>query len=100
MDTLTSVGPIRLVLLGVYVAMSSLAFIMYGMDKAAARQGRWRTPEVTLHLVSAFGGWPGALVAQRVFRHKTRKQPFRMMFWFTVIINCIALVWLVANLPS
>jgi uncharacterized membrane protein YsdA (DUF1294 family) len=49
----------------------------YAADKSAAEQGRWRTSESTLHAVALVGGWPGALVARRVFRHKTRKQPFR-----------------------
>jgi uncharacterized membrane protein YsdA (DUF1294 family) len=39
-------------------------------------------------------GWPGALAARRVFRHKTTKQPFRTIFWGTVIANCVALAWL------
>ena len=45
------------------------------------------------------GGWPGALVARRVFRHKTTKQPFRTIFWVTVIANCVALAWFVAAAP-
>jgi len=74
--------------------MSVVAFALYGRDKAAARQGSWRTPELTLHLISLVGGWPGALIGQRVFRHKTRKQPFRAIFWFTVVANLVALLWL------
>ena len=70
-----------------------------GADKAAARQGRWRTPESTLHTLALVGGWPGALVAQRVFRHKTTKQPFRTIFWFTVVANCAALAWLLLGHP-
>lgn len=38
-----------------------------------AERGRWRTPENTLHVAELLGGWPGALVAQQLFRHKTRK---------------------------
>ena len=68
--------------------------MLYGRDKAAARGGLWRTPEITLHLVSVAGGWPGALIAQRVFRHKTRKQPFRTVFWCTVVANLTFAAWL------
>ena len=80
---------------GFYALMSVVAFGLYGIDKSAAQRGAWRTPEATLHLFEIAGGWPGALIAQRVFRHKTRKQPFQAIFWAAVIANCAALFWLI-----
>jgi uncharacterized membrane protein YsdA (DUF1294 family) len=47
-----------------------------------------------LHLLALAGGWPGALVAQNRLRHKSRKKPFRTIFWATVAINGAAFVWL------
>jgi uncharacterized membrane protein YsdA (DUF1294 family)/cold shock CspA family protein len=82
-----------------YGLLSGAAFLMYGADKSAARQGRWRTSESTLHTIALVGGWPGALVARQVFRHKTTKQPFRTIFWGTVVVNCAALAWFVAEAP-
>lgn len=89
----------RLAVIIVYAVLSAVLFVLYGIDKAAARRDRRRTPEVTLHVMAALGGWPGALLAQRVFRHKTRKQPFQAIFWATVATNCAALAWLVIVLP-
>ena len=86
-------------LLLVYAALSLAAFVMYRADKRAAETGAWRTPEANLHAVALLGGWPGALVARRVFRHKTRKQPFRTIFWVTVVANCTALAWFVYAAP-
>lgn len=86
-------------LLAAYGLFSGVAFLMYGADKAAAEQGRWRTSESTLHTIALVGGWPGALVARRVFRHKTTKQPFRTIFWVTVIANCVALAGVVYEAP-
>lgn len=86
-------------LLAAYGLLSGVAFLMYGADKSAAEQGRWRTSESTLHTIALVGGWPGALVARRVFRHKTTKQPFRTIFWFTAIANCVALAWFVLAAP-
>ena len=86
-------------LLAAFGLFSGVAFLMYGADKSAAEQGRWRTSESTLHTIAVIGGWPGALVARRVFRHKTTKQPFRTIFWFTVIANCVALIWFVHEAP-
>jgi uncharacterized membrane protein YsdA (DUF1294 family) len=98
--SLTALGAHRLALPGGYVVLSVVTFVAYGLDKSAAEKGRWRTPESTLHLLSLAGGWPGALVGQRVFRHKTRKQPFRAIFWATVIANVTALAWLLTQLPA
>jgi len=80
-------------LLALYLAASLFTFILYAVDKSAARKGAWRTQESTLHVLSLAGGWPGALVAQQKLRHKSRKQPFRLIFWVTVILNCAALGW-------
>lgn len=85
------------VILVIYPGASVITFAAYAIDKSAARKGRWRTPEGTLHMLSLIGGWPGALVAQRVLRHKSRKQPFRLIFWLTVILNCAAFAWLVLD---
>ncbi|MFF2272016.1 DUF1294 domain-containing protein [Agromyces sp. NPDC058136] len=75
-----------------YGAWSLLAFTLYGLDKAAAKRGASRVSEQTLHLVDVVGGWPGALVAQQVFRHKTRKRSFRRVFWAGVVLNLVVLV--------
>jgi len=87
-------------LLAPYCLFSVVGFAMYRADKIAAERGTWRTSEATLHAIALLGGWPGALVARRVFRHKTTKQPFRTIFWCTVIANCVALAWLVFNRPA
>ncbi|MDO8943331.1 MAG: DUF1294 domain-containing protein [Desulfobacterales bacterium] len=97
MAALMALEPVPLLVLGAYILLSAASFILYGIDKSAARRGRWRTPEITLHLLSVAGGWPGALLGQRIFRHKTRKQPFRGIFWCTVIVNCGVLVWFLAG---
>ena len=76
-----------------YLAASLAAFLAYALDKSAARNGKWRTKESTLHLIGLAGGWPGALAAQRLLRHKSRKQSFQIVFWATVILNGCALAW-------
>ncbi|MFU8815619.1 MAG: DUF1294 domain-containing protein [Pseudomonadales bacterium] len=78
----------------VYVTASLLAFLAYAFDKSAARRGRWRVSEQTLHLFALAGGWPGALVAQRWLRHKSKKASFQFTFWVTVVLNGAALGWL------
>ena len=77
-----------------YALISSLSIVLYRHDKRAAQGGRPRTRERTLHLVDLLGGWPGGLVAQGHFRHKTRKTSFQVWFWLTAALNCAAVVWL------
>lgn len=78
-----------------YGVASVLLFGLYGLDKWAAGTRRRRIEEATLHLFAVAGGWPGGLLGQRVFRHKTRKQPFQAIFWVAVFVNCAALLALV-----
>jgi uncharacterized membrane protein YsdA (DUF1294 family) len=74
-----------------YGIASLVTFGAYGIDKSAARRGAGRISEQTLLLLGLVGGWPGALVAQQLFRHKTRKRSFRRAFWGTVGVNVLVL---------
>jgi uncharacterized membrane protein YsdA (DUF1294 family) len=67
--------------------MSLLSFIANGLDRRQATKGGRRVPERTLHLMAFLGGWPGALIAQRQFRHKTQKAPFRIVSWMLVVLH-------------
>ena len=83
-------------LASVEVAMSVAAYFAYKRDKLAAQSRSWRTNEWTLILLGLIGGWPGALVAQRRFRHKTRKFVFQFGYWLSVAANVAVLVWLLS----
>ncbi len=64
-----------------YVLMSIITAIMYAIDKQAARRGTRRIPERTLHTIAILFGWPGALVAQQLFKHKRQKTAFVLTTW-------------------
>ncbi|EGR1768218.1 DUF1294 domain-containing protein [Vibrio parahaemolyticus] len=84
----------QLLLIPVYLILSTFTYLMFAWDKQAAQNGRWRTPENTLHFLSLIGGWPGALLAQFQLRHKSKKQPFKFMLWVTIALNVSCFVWL------
>jgi len=87
-------GTLPLPVLLVYLGMSVLTFTVYLLDKSAAESNRSRTPEKTLHSLALLGGWPGAMIAQQVLRHKSSKEEFRTVFWVTVVLNSLVLAWL------
>ena len=88
---LAGAGWLEMSWLVLYLGASLITYSCYSSDKTAALNARRRTPESTLHIMSLIGGWPGALIAQVLLRHKTRKPSFLIGYWFTVIVNCIAL---------
>ncbi|MGA3683269.1 DUF1294 domain-containing protein [Pseudomonas graminis] len=71
----------------IYALMSVVALALYGYDKKQARHSGQRTPEKLLHGIELLGGWPGALLAQQVFRHKTRKFSYQLVFWLIVLLH-------------
>lgn len=77
----------------VYLVMSLVSFFTYRYDKQVAIDdiGR-RVSESTMHWQEALGGWPGALVAQKMLRHKTIKPSYQAVFWLIVISH--VLVWI------
>ncbi len=67
--------------------LSLLAWREYHHDKEMARASARRVPERVLQSLSFFGGWPGAFLAQRQFRHKTAKASFQRVFWSIVLLH-------------
>lgn len=83
-----------------FLLASVLTFVIYGGDKMAARRGWSRVPESTLLVLGLVGGWPGAVVGQQLFRHKTQKQPFKRYFFITVVLNIGMMVALYCFYPN
>jgi uncharacterized membrane protein YsdA (DUF1294 family) len=80
---------------GWLVVLSGVAMGVMAWDKRAAARAGWRVPEARLHLLSLLGGWPGALLAMRLFKHKRRKAAFVRVFWLTVVVHLAVLALLV-----
>lgn len=81
--------------LAALAAINLAAFAMFGIDKARARQGAWRVKESTLLGLALIGGTPGAYAGRKLFRHKTRKQPFSgLLFAIAVLQVSAAGLWI------
>lgn len=80
---------------GIWLAVISIVtFIFYGFDKARAKSGGWRVPEVTLHWLSLIGGFPGGWAGRSVFRHKTRKGVFLFVLIISTALHAGLIYWL------
>ena len=86
--------PVPLWVLFVYLGVSVITFGAYAIDKSAARLKQRRVAETSLILLGILGGWPGAILAQQLLRHKTVKRSFRIVFWVSVLFNVAAFVTL------
>jgi uncharacterized membrane protein YsdA (DUF1294 family) len=84
-------SPRALIILA-YVLMSMVTLCVYACDKRASSRGRRRVPENTLHALALLGGWPGAIAAQQLLRHKRRKWNFAAITWLVVAIHVTAWV--------
>ena len=79
-----------LIVLGALLAINVIAFLTFGWDKLCAVRNWWRVPEANLLLLALLGGAIGAIVGQQVFRHKTRKEPFRSSLYLMCGVNVVA----------
>lgn len=79
---------------GVLAVMSVVTLVVYAWDKRRAKRGGSRVSERTLHTLELLGGWPGAWVAQRWFRHKSRKRSYRLVFGLIVLLHAAAIAGL------
>lgn len=96
---LVTLGKLPLNLFWIFSGVSILTFILYWQDKWAAKRETRRTPERTLQMCALCCGWPGALLAQRLFKHKSSKASFQRVFWVMVVVNIIA-VTVLSTSPS
>ena len=74
-----------------FVVASLLCFVLMYWDKRAAQGNVWRVPERRLLIWAFLGGGVGGVIAQRRFRHKTRKEPFRTLLNASVVFNALTL---------
>lgn len=95
---LTVIGMLSGWMLTLIMLMNIASYWFYSQDKEAAQLGNRRVPENTLHILSFLGGWPTAWFAQQKLRHKTQKQPFRKIYFCTIFLNILLILWLISPL--
>lgn len=80
-----------------WTALAGLVTLaLYGVDKRRAVRNRSgtelrRVPERTLHLWELLGGWPGGLLARRLFSHKSNAKSKSRFVWTSRAIIAVHL---------
>ena len=76
------------------LAVNSLTFLLYGIDKYKAKKGRWRISEATLLKMAAIGGSIGAWAGMRTWHHKTMHKKFKYGIPVIIIMQIALVVYL------
>ena len=76
------------------LAVNSLTFLLYGIDKYKAKKGRWRISEATLLTMAAIGGSIGAWAGMRTWHHKTMHKKFKYGIPVIIIMQIALVVYL------
>ncbi|MGC9327939.1 MAG: DUF1294 domain-containing protein [Candidatus Hinthialibacter sp.] len=73
------------------ISINLITFFVYGFDKLISNSALLRVPERILHGLAFAGGSPAAMIAQKLFHHKTVKKSFQIVYWIIVLFQ-IALI--------
>lgn len=77
------------------LAINVIAFLAMGIDKWKAKRGAWRIPEQTLLSLVLLGGGIGGIAGMYTFRHKTKKPRFYIGFPAILIMEIVALIYII-----
>ncbi len=77
-----------------------VTFIAFGVDKRKAKHNKWRIAEKTLLGLAAIGGSVGALLAMRMFHHKTKHKRFYIGVPVIILLQIVFVIWILAKLSQ
>ena len=95
MSVIEKIGIARFLLY--LLAINLIAFLAMGIDKWKAKKGAWRIPEQTLLSLVLLGGGIGGIAGMYTFRHKTKKPRFFIGFPVILIMEIVALIYVIIN---
>ena len=72
------------------IVLNLFTLFLFDWDKSQAVRHGWRISERSFLVLAFCGGWPALKIGQWLFRHKTRKQPFKTLLTLTIGLNLVA----------
>ena len=80
-----------------FLAINTVTFIVYGIDKYKAKRDKWRISEFTLLMLAVLGGSIGAWIGMRVWHHKTMHKKFKYGIPAILLIQIVLMAYLHMN---
>ena len=77
----------QIVITCVFAVMTVLGFVVMGIDKAKAKEGKWRIKEAALFAFAILFGGVGMTLGMYVFRHKTKHWYFAVFFPILALVD-------------
>lgn len=77
----------QIVITCVFAVMTVLGFVVMGIDKAKAKEGKWRIKEAALFALAILFGGVGTTLGMYVFRHKTKHWYFAVFFPILALVD-------------
>lgn len=74
------------------ILINLIEFIIMGLDKLSAIKHKERIPEIVLLSISFLGGSIGSILGMIVFRHKTKKWKFKILFALFLIMHILIFI--------
>ena len=75
-----------------FIIINILEFILMGIDKLLSIKKLYRIPEIVLLIVPFIGGSIGGILGMYIFKHKTKKIKFKLLFIMSLIVNILYIV--------
>lgn len=85
------------ILLYYFLILNVIGFLLNAFDKLQAKSHKQRIPETTLLTFVFFGGTVGSGLAMLLFRHKTSKTSYLLKFWLIVILQIMAICFVLLD---
>ena len=86
------------IIIGYLIIVNIVSFILYGIDKYKAKNGRWRISEATLLMMAVISGSIGAWAGMRLWHHKTMHKKFKYGIPIIIILQVALVVYLLTNI--
>lgn len=75
-----------------FIIINVIEFILMGLDKFFSIKKIYRIPEIVLLVIPFLGGSIGGIIGMVLFRHKTKKIKFKILFIMSLIVNILYIV--------